>query len=525
MHRPDHPTSPATPSVAGHGRWLPLGLSLVWLGLVAFALANHELARDEAEPWLLALHSGSLAELFRHVKYEGHAGLWYACLYLVTRATASPLGMQVLHAAIAAATIGVVVRYAPFTPLQHALFAFGYFPLYEYAVVSRDYGLGMLLLFGSCALLGSRENRFPAAVVLLALVPNTNAFAAIVGLALGLALLADRWLPNGPVLVKGVSRWAFAWGVIVVVFGLGLAALQMAPPADPGIAVGWSPNLSLAMLAKRWRAIAQALFPIPPLDRHWWVEPYFWNLWNVPSLRVLVGLALAAILGWTVLGLARLPRTLIFLIAAVGGLVGFMYFKFAGEVRHHGHFFVALVMALWIGKIEDARLNRTTAGWVGRAWRSIQGPLLTAVLTVQVVGALLAIALDRRYVFSNGKRTAAYLVDHGLDAAPLVAEHDYTVQPILAFLGRKEAYFPRGDRMGSFAIWDQARLKPVTDSTCLERARRLAASAGRAAVLLLDHPLAVNSGDSVGTRELARFVGSTVKDEDFYLYSVSAGTP
>ncbi len=525
MLRRDNAVSQPAGSAVVYDRWLPLGLGLVWLGIVAFGLANHELARDEAGPWLLALHSGSLLELLRHIKYEGHASLWYACLFLVSRATASPLAMQVLHAAIAAATVWVVVRYAPFTRLQRVLFAFGYFPLYEYAVVSRDYGLGMLLLFGSCAVLGARRNRFPAAVVLLALIPQTNAFAAIVGLALGLALIADRWLPDGPVLTRDVSRQAFVWGVVAVVVGLGLAALQMAPPADAGIAVGWSPNLSLAMLAKRWRSIAQALFPIPQLERHWWVEPYFWNLWNTRGLQGVVGLALAAILGWTLLGLARRPRGLILLVAAVGGLVAFTYLKFAGEVRHHGHFFLALVMALWIGKIEDARLNRATGSWIGRAWRSVQGPLFTAVLSVHVIAALLAISLDYRYVFSNGKRTAAYLVEHRLGGAPFVADHDYAAQPVLAFMGGKQAYFPRGDRIGSFVIWDSARLSPVTDSTCLDRARRLAAGTGGPAILLLDHPLAVNAGDSAGARELARFVGSTVKDEDFYLYSVAGSPP
>ena len=35
-------------------------------------------------------------------------------------------------------------------------------------------------------------------------------------------------------------------------------------------------------------------------------------------------------------------------------------------------------------------------------------------------------------------------------------------------------------------------------------------------------PLAVAAADSLGTRTLARFVGSAVEGEDFYLYSVTA---
>lgn len=504
-------------------RWLPLGLALAWLGIVVFALASHELARDEAEPWLLALHSGSLPELFRHVKYEGHASLWYMGLFVVSRVTSSPVAMQILHLGMAAAVVWTVARYAPFTPLQKALFAFGYFPLYEYAVVSRDYSLGVLFLFGACAALGARPGRFPVVVVLMALVPHTNAFALILGLALGLALLVDRWLPGGPVLVEDVSRAQFAWGFLVVAISVGLAAIQLAPPPDPGIAVGLSPHLEPRFLAKRVRSVIPALLPIPQIQTQWWAKPFLWNLWDSPPFRFPATAAVCAFLAWVGLGLARRARALVFLVAAIGGTVLFMYLKFAGETRHVGHFFIALVIALWLGRIESARRGGVESGWIGRAWASAHGPVFTAILGVQVLGGLLAVFLEHRYEFSNGKRAAAYLVEHDLDRSPLVAETDYAAQSVLAFLGRKEAYFPRGDRLGSFVIWDLKRGPPVTDSTCLERAQRLAAEGGGSVVLLLSHPLAAPASESPGTRKLAQFVGSTVGDEDFYLYSVAPG--
>jgi len=501
-------------------RWLPLLVVVAWLTIVVFAMANHELWRDEAEPWLLALHSGSFAELFRNVKYEGHSTLWYVSLFVLTRVTASPVAMQVLHLGIGAAIVWTFARYAPFTRLQRVLFALGYFPLYEYAVVSRDYSVGVLLLLAICAALGPRAIRFPTVVVLLALVPHTNVFAAVVGLALGLTLLVDRWLLGGPMLTKGVSRAQFAWGLAVVSISVALAAVQLKPPADSAIVVGWQPILTLDMLAKRVRTVAEPLFPIPQLDREWWTKPFLWNLWAVGPLRWPLAGATYAVLGWVAFGLARQPRALIFLATAVSGLIAFTYLKFAGEVRHLGHFFVALVMALWLGNIEDARRSGVSDGWIGRAWAFANRTLFTTLLGVHVLGGALAVLLDRRYIFSNGKATAAYLVEHGLDRAPFVAEPDYTAQSVLVYLQPKQAYFPRGERTGAFVIWNKARLAPVTDSACLDRARRLATDGGTPAVLLLNHPLAVDSTDSAGTRELARFVGSTVGDEDFYVYSV-----
>jgi len=482
-------------------------------------MASHELWRDEAQPWLVALHSGSLLELFRHIKYEGHPGLWYTGLFLLSRVTQSPVAMQLLHLAIGAAGVWIFARYAPFTALQRVLFAFGYFPLYEYTVVSRDYGLGMLLLLAICAALGARPVRFPLVVLLFALVPHTNVFAAIVGLALGIALLADRRLPGGPVLAEGVSRTQLAGGLLVVALSAGLAVFQTLPPADLHLNLIWRPRPELRFVAKRFRSVVPALWPIPEPQAHWWMEPSVRSWWELRPWRAPAAVAAYAVIFWIGLGLLPRLRSLVFLAATMAGMIAFMYLRFPGELRHFGYFFVALVMALWLGKIEDARRGLTGDGWIGRAWASAQGNAFTLLLGVQAVAGLMAVGLERRYVFSNAKQTAAYLVEHGLDRAPLVAQHDFP-QAVLVYLGRKQAYFPRSDRVGSYGMWDRERFPPVTDSACLQGARRLAAEQATRVVLMMDHPLRLTSRDSLDTRELARFTGSTVEDEDFYLYSV-----
>mgnify|MGYP003704439199 CR=1 FL=1 len=46
---------------------------------------------------------------------------------------------------------------------------------------------------------------------------------------------------------------------------------------------------------------------------------------------------------------------------------------------------------------------------------------MTAILAIQVVGGAVATASDVRYVFSNGKQTAQFIIAHGLRG--LRAEH------------------------------------------------------------------------------------------------------
>ena len=54
--------------------------------------------------------------------------------------------MQVVHLLIATASVTLVALRAPFTWLQKALLAAGYFTVFEYGVISRNYALGVLLL-------------------------------------------------------------------------------------------------------------------------------------------------------------------------------------------------------------------------------------------------------------------------------------------------------------------------------------------------------------------------------------------
>ena len=96
---------------AGSGLFLLLGLILLW---------RHEMWQDEWQAWLIARESPSLPALFRNLRYEGHPGLWYCGLFLVSRITSSPLGMQVLHLIIATCSVYVFLKYSPFTRTHKA---------------------------------------------------------------------------------------------------------------------------------------------------------------------------------------------------------------------------------------------------------------------------------------------------------------------------------------------------------------------------------------------------------------------
>src|SRR4051812_4217393 len=49
----------------------------LYVALLAWGLARHEIWRDEAQAWLLARSSASPLALLRAMRYEGHPALWH----------------------------------------------------------------------------------------------------------------------------------------------------------------------------------------------------------------------------------------------------------------------------------------------------------------------------------------------------------------------------------------------------------------------------------------------------------------
>src|SRR5215218_6745393 len=103
--------------------------------LAFLVVAGLGVLRDEMQAWMFAADSASPAEMLHAMRYEGHPPLWHLLLFLVSRLTRHPQAMQLLNLLFATASVWLFARWAPFPRRIRALFAFGYFPLYEYGVI------------------------------------------------------------------------------------------------------------------------------------------------------------------------------------------------------------------------------------------------------------------------------------------------------------------------------------------------------------------------------------------------------
>ncbi len=202
-------------------------------------------------------------------------------LFAISRVTRDIRAMQLLHLLIGLASTGLVVAKAPFSRLARATYAFGYFPLFEYLAISRQYSLGVLLAV-SYACLSWRQTPGPSWLRVLVLI--------------GLSLTSVQGLIVAAGLVMGSlanpcrrPQWSTALTTVPV---LAATAVLLIPPSDSGVRYPWVLGLDRARLRDSLDALARPLVPIPRLTRKFW-ETSVISITPLPTLVAFLLLAAA----------------------------------------------------------------------------------------------------------------------------------------------------------------------------------------------------------------------------------------
>ena len=356
------------PAPATSRLWFPAGLTAVYALVLAFGLAHHEMWRDELQAWLLARDSADPADLFANLKYEGHPALWYLLLMPLTRLTASPVAMQALHLVIASTTVFLVARFGPFTRLQSALFAFGYFPLYEYGVLSRSYALGLLLVVVACVFLRDRWRRPVRLGVALFLLSHTSVHGAVLALAFLFGLMLD-FLLQGRAVVGGssVALRRVCVAFLLALSGFLLAVAQLLPAPDIGLGGSRAPlvlhlHFDATHFADCLRLPAFVFFFPLGQDLFWMANVPF----GLPDLDALYSIPVACLLLIAIVWRHRRRAVpLAIYLCSVFGLLTFFYVLYWGSLRHHGFLLVAFLMLLWTRQVFSPPVpSGATSSWL-----------------------------------------------------------------------------------------------------------------------------------------------------------------
>ena len=506
-------SSPAAHSGITGGRREPTNwiLLLLFTILALVTVLRHEMWRDEMHAWQAVASAGSPLELIENVRTEGHPGLWFALLYPVTRATTNPVAMQLVHLAIAVGTAAVVLFLSPFSWGWRALIVFGYFPLYEYCAISRNYGIGALLLVVFCAGYPSRADRPLLLAGVLFLLAQSSVYALIMSFACGIMWIAEAWssrraVPIAPNrAVASLSLWLF--GILLSLVQLVRARPAM-HPLDPEKIT--ETNRVLDVLATPWRGYV----PLPSFRFHFWNTNILDDFAGSEPFQVMSGLALVVF--FTFLFVRRKPVLLLYWVGTAG-LVAFSFAIYVGHLRHHGHHLMLLLACLWIQQAGRRTADRSSNGGGIPRWGSM---MVGGLLVVNTVAGAYAVARDWRDPFSAGREVAEYISSDGLAGLPVVGHRDVFVAAVAGYLQRS-VYYPSLGREASFIRWGDTMWFGVDDEETVRQAGELAVER-QSDVIIVFNRSGQKRPDTIGGAEKIReFSTSIVRRERFELFRLS----
>jgi hypothetical protein len=400
--------------------------------ILGYTEAHHEPWGDEVHSWNISKASDSYADLIHNSRYEGHPPTWYTVMWTISKFTHNFSAVQVVQASIAACVVFVLLFFSPFPLFVRAMMPFGYYFLYEYAVLSRNYAIGVLAAMCLCFIM-RRSFRFklPLYYLLLLIMSNTHLLALILAGCLHLYFLIYTVERKG-------SLKAAALHVVLGALIFLPAVYFIFPPADSQLKVQyWVERWNTENIKASGQAPLRSLIPVPA----WW-KHHSWNsqfLLDAENKSIVLNFFIAlAVLAASFFILNENKKSLTVFTAnfLLSMLIAITAFPLTSG-RYAGYIFIGFVAAYWLYCYE-ANINRS-GKW-----------LLSGLLVIQVVAGVISVAKDIKYPFSHANRVNE-LIQQVPDNGNAVCDY-WALNTIAAFADRP-FYCVDLQKETSFLLW------------------------------------------------------------------------
>lgn len=470
---------------------------LLYFTMSLLGMLHHELWLDEAHHWLLAHDSHSFSELLTNMQHEGHPIFWNILLFLLTRITDNPFAMQILHIVLSTLTIGIFLRKSPFSSLFNMLFVFGYFMLFEYNLISRNYIIGLLFLFLALSLYDQRRKKFPLYAFFLVLSANIHLMFTVISLALMLTFLYEN--------KKRILRYSL--GFTIFTLGLALLLLQLWPSVNSSF-FGQMQEIPIhERFTKGFISLFKGLINMPDFR-----TIHFWN----SNLLINVSKPLSAVIGLLLYALPLLlfykrKTTLIFTYTALFGVQCFFFITQLGATRFDGINYIIIIAALWIDH-HHAHFSRNNINLDFARKISIY-----FLLFIQFSSGLIAYYYDYQKPFSSGKQVAAYLAQNHLSDLETVTL--FCEGTIIAPYLKQRPFFLCTDSPQGFCNWE---LQCKTDLSDAQLIALLEKHSQRTAdfLFLSARNLSQPTNHTILLKKLTHLEPCIVRNTNYYIYRV-----
>jgi hypothetical protein len=467
--------------------WLPLILFVLLTGILA---THHVMWRDEVGVFSVATRSTSWVALFSDLHHEGHPVLWYAVLRVGYSITHSNLVLPIASLLIAACAAFLVLRFAPFPLWTRLLIVFGVFLAHEYSVVSRNYGIGILLMFVACVSFTDRNQRPIRLGVVLALMANTSIHAALAAMCFLLVWAMDAARPE---MRSSLFRSASLSAIGIGLAGVVIALVSAHPSSD--MAFGFS----LSDLSTR--RVLQALLADPGTSLAGYQDSNIAGAGDLPWARFSIdpGLAGRVITDIALIGVAWALRKngrllLVALLATIGYAMVFRVL-YTAALRHEGILTFFLISLCWIAFTAFGRRYSP-------AERGQMALGLLPLLVVQSLALPVSARRDLLHPASSSKAFAALIesTPRYRDAV-LLGEPDYMMETMPYYVSNP-VFLTRQREFHYRVYFDRVRRQQhLTLTELINIADSVTCATGRIALLSIAYPKFAT--DSAGEMHLA----------------------
>ncbi len=402
--------------------------------------------RDEMQGWLVAMGSKNIFELWTNNAPSGHPIIYPLLTYISSIIYDKPLSMQLMQWSLAAICIFMFLRWAPFPKFQKFLFVFGYFPFWEYCLISRHYVVIQLLTFIGILFIAKKKYSFLGMSFLVALLLNTHALAWSIAIGLCAAMIND--LNDQKLIRDRFKSFINYFECFISAFLLSVATwlslnslFQTSRNID-----STSIDINLrSILVAFGRYLGGSILIIPDSSR--WID-----------LSMATAVSTLFII-FTSIYIRNSRKALVFYLASTFSLLGFNAAIYSGEgSRHFGIYYIIFIASIWLYRSDHSVLQSRPIAKVKAVTlfesnvKSKFSLFLSVILAIHFFAGIHRVFLDMVYPYSASKEVATFIRNSEYVNWPLFGTRDVELSSISGYL-EKGIYYPEIERLGTFTEW------------------------------------------------------------------------
>lgn len=493
----------------------------IYICITLTGLLFHEIWRDEWQAILLA-RGLSFAGLVGQLKYEGHPLLWYLIIKGLYSIYPSHLSVQIFHWLVSVLISWLILFRFRLPPLYALLIIFGYFFIYEYTVIARNYNLVVLF---SLLFINTLKERRPVLLLFIycAGMALTNVYGLLLSGAFTVYLVWKKYKDEPPVAGNTLTLLLVLQCILVFYY-----VAFLLPPEDncftnPG---NWSIFNLVRKIPKGGASIFDAFFPLNTGKEVIWgrnfIDQFLIAFLDSTSLSakeieiagfLLKSVLLLPLLFFIIRFFRRQLSVLVFLLSGFLLIYSFQVVIHGGALRYSGFYFIMLLLAYLL--LSDEKRER--AGW------------LTGILCIHVFSGLIMLTADLKRPFTNAPALVAYIKENYYSEVSLLLNKPYLSSSVAGYYG-EPVHVIGEENPVTFTSWDNCeglKEENQTFSRLVEKASILEEKMKRPVLIIFNYPPEdrLDPSDDLYKKlmqsEKIRFTGA-LSGENFYIYQLNS---